>query len=153
MTNQISQKKGGRQAVGMDLGCFFAGVGAHEVMHALGFGHMHNAWDRDDGLEIQWQNMNEEHFTAFDRYQPIWFSNFNTVKNEQKFKKKITIDFHKIQPYDVMSCTNYNRQSFTNNGQDVIIPRQRQYLDIVGTTQFSAGDATRVNRMYLCRQH
>ena len=36
----------------MVFGCFYWGVGAHEMMHALGFGHMHNADDRDEFIEL-----------------------------------------------------------------------------------------------------
>lgn len=127
-------RQGGRQQVGMATGCFFAGVGAHEMMHALGFGHMHNADDRDEFLEIRWENMNKEHFTAFNTYTTAWFSNFGTH-------------------YDVLSCMNYGRHAFSNNGEDVIVPRDRRYIEVLGFTQFSAGDATRVNRMYLCRSN
>lgn len=120
--------------MGMSTGCFFAGVGAHEIMHALGYGHMHNADDRDEYLDIRFENVDPQHHGAFNTYDKRWFSNFNT-------------------PYDVLSCMNYNRLSFSMNGEDVIVPRDPQYLHIVGFSSFSAGDATRVNRMYMCQSH
>lgn len=104
------------------------------MMHALGFGHMHNADDRDDYIDIKWENMDPENHSAFTKYYTGWFSNFDT-------------------PFDVRSSMNYYRRAYSNNGEDVIVPRDRKYLETIGMEQFSAGDGTRVNRMYKCRTH
>jgi hypothetical protein len=113
------------QEVGMSTGCFFWGVGAHEMMHALGFGHMHNAEDRDD-----FEREFHEHFT---KYYTGWFSNFGT-------------------PFDYMSAMNYDRSAFSKNGRDVIVTRDPKYADLIGRQQFSRGDAERLNRMYECKR-
>ena len=75
--------------------------------------------------------MKDEDHRAFTKYYKGWFSNFGTS-------------------FDYMSSMNYDRSAFSINGKDVIVTRDPKYADLIGRQQFSAGDATRVNRMYQC---
>jgi len=126
---------GGRQELSMDRnGCFWGGTAAHEAVHALGFDHMHNDIDRNQHVNIFLQNVDPDFHFAFDIVDPQWFSNFNT-------------------PYDLLSVVHYPRWAFSNNGQDAIVPRNLAYIDRIGMGGFSAGDATRMNRMYQCLHH
>lgn len=67
----------------------------------------------------------------FDHLSPNWFSNFGT-------------------PYELMSVMHYERNAFSRNGQDTVIPHDRSYINLIGQGRFTSGDATRLNRMYQC---
>lgn len=124
---------GGRQELSMDRnGCVVAGITLHEAIHALGYDHMHNHINRDNFVQINWNNIEPEFQFAFDIVDPEWFDNFNT-------------------PYDILSSMHYPRWAFSINGQDTIVPHDRRYIDIMGLNQLSEGDVIRLNRMYQCR--
>lgn len=113
-------------------GCLYAGTMAHEAIHALGYDHMHNSIERDDYVEIFWDNIQPDFHSAFDKVDPDWFYNFGTT-------------------YDLRSIMHYPRWAFSNNGQDAILPRDRSYSDIIGETGvISEGDVTRLLRMHEC---
>ena len=122
---------GGRQELSMGPGCMWLGTMVHEAIHALGYLHMHNSPDRDNFVSILWENLPSEHHDGFRALNPSLYSNFGT-------------------PYDLRSVMHYWRNAFGIDGRDVIVPHDRNYLDIIGFVQFSHGDATRLNRMYEC---
>lgn len=126
-------RKGGRQELSMSRpGCLRTGTMAHEAIHALGYDHIHNSIDRDDYVEIFWENIQPEFHFAFDKVDPNWFNNFGTT-------------------YDLRSIMHYPRWAFSSNGRDAILPRDRSYSDIIGETRLiSEGDVTRLLRMHEC---
>lgn len=122
----------GKQEVGLDRnGCFYLGTAVHEVIHALGFDHMHKSADRDDYIRIALENIAPDYHQGFDTAPTYWYDNFGT-------------------PYDLLSVMHYARNDFSMNGLDTIIPHDSRYLNIIGEGTLSDGDATRLNRMYLC---
>lgn len=123
---------GGQQELSLNRnGCLYDGTPMHETIHALGFSHMHNHIDRDNYVNISWQNILPEYHSAFDKVDPQWFDNFGT-------------------PYDLLSVMHYPRWAFTMNGEDTILPHNRTYSDKIGASMMSANDALRLNRMYDC---
>lgn len=87
------------------MGCFRIGTIIHEIMHALGFDHMHTASNRDDYVRIMWENIlrgTEENFDMYEDYYGI-ISMFG-------------------YPYDIGSVMHYNAFSATKNGFATIIP-------------------------------
>lgn len=123
---------GGRQELSLDRnGCVEAGVPIHEVIHALGYDHMHNHIDRDNYVKIHWENVLPDYFPNFDKVDPQWFDNFGT-------------------PYDLMSVMHYPRWAFSYNGEDAIEPHDINYIDKIGSSYLSSNDALRLNRMYNC---
>lgn len=133
--NEVIKKSstGGRQELSMDRnGCLYPGTMAHEAIHALGYDHMHNAIDRDNYVQVFWENIQTDFHSAFDKVDPQWFNNFGTT-------------------YDLRSVMHYPRWGFSMNGLDTLLPHDRSYSDIIGETGvISDGDVTRLMRMHEC---
>ncbi|EDO29208.1 predicted protein [Nematostella vectensis] len=52
-------RKGSRQLLSLNHGCWHTHVVAHELGHAFGFYHEQSRADRDTYITINWNNMNE----------------------------------------------------------------------------------------------
>jgi hypothetical protein len=124
---------GGRQELSMDRpGCFWGGLSEHELIHALGYDHMHNAVDRNNFVTINFGNIQQGASSNFNMVNPNNFNNFGT-------------------PYDLRSVMHYARWSFQRAANlDTIVPHDRSFIDIIGMGRLSAGDINRLNRMYQC---
>jgi Astacin (Peptidase family M12A) len=113
--------------------CMEKGIIMHELLHALGYIHMHSRPDRDKYVEIQWKNI-----------LPQWFSEFNRV-NPNIFMSLGT-------PYDYHSIMHYGNTAFTKNGAFTIIPKNSNYLHVIGQRGgLSEGDVNRINYRYKCK--
>jgi hypothetical protein len=61
-------RRGGDQPVFlMYPGCFVSYVVVHEIMHALGFMHEQNRWDRNDWVQIKWSNIHSNKRNQYHR--------------------------------------------------------------------------------------
>lgn len=73
-------RMGGRQELSLARGgCTGKGTVIHETVHAIGFMHMQNAFDRDNYIRVAWENMNPRDYSAFDKVDPKEFSHFGTT--------------------------------------------------------------------------
>jgi hypothetical protein len=51
-------RRGGGQVVNLqNPGCVHHGIIIHELLHALGFYHQQSAYERDDFVKINWENI------------------------------------------------------------------------------------------------
>lgn len=70
---------------------------------ALGFHHMHSAYDRDNFIKINWDNMPEHAKPNFAKYGSNEISHFG-------------------ETYDLASVMHYGAFAFSNNGKPTIEP-------------------------------
>ncbi|CRK86709.1 CLUMA_CG000542, isoform A [Clunio marinus] len=128
-------KQGGEQEVSLaNNGCMSKGIVQHELIHVLGYDHMHSHFDRDRYVDIKWENIKPNVKSNFDKVNPRWFGNFGTT-------------------YDLYSVMHYHGKAFSKNGRETIVPRNRNYARIMGQRKgLSSGDVKRINNMYKCYQ-
>lgn len=130
-------RRGGPQRVRLQphavgTGCFRFGTVLHEFIHALGFHHMQNVYDRDNSIRINWENVRPDRFDSFDTRPSSQVSNFAV-------------------PYDVGSLMHYSQTTSSANGLPTMTalfnPHNRSMGQRIGATP---EDILRINRMYNC---
>lgn len=89
----------GRQELSLARnGCVGKGTVIHETVHAIGFTHMQNAFDRDNYIKVMWENMDPRDYGAFDKVNPNDWSHWGTT-------------------YDYVSIMHYEARTFSTNGK------------------------------------
>lgn len=87
-------KQGGQQVVSLnDPHCMYEGIITHELMHAMGFWHMHQRPDRDQYIRIYPENID-----------PSMMSNFN--------KARYGSDVSQLYKWDNQGIMLYGSRSF-----------------------------------------
>ncbi|XP_069691834.1 zinc metalloproteinase nas-13-like [Periplaneta americana] len=127
---------GGRQELNLspsepETGCFRTGTIEHELLHALGFFHQQSATERDDFVEIYWENIQSGREGNFNKYSASTISSFG-VK------------------YDYDSIMHYGAYAFSKNGKKTIQPLDEN-AEIGKRNQFSDRDIEKLQRMYECK--
>ena len=118
--------KGGKQDINLGDNCS-VGNTIHEIGHALGLFHEQSAPNRDQHIEIRWENI-EEHA-------------------KHNFEKATWQEAGVFGPYDYGSIMHYGKFAFSKNNQPTIIPKidaeigQRRALSHV--------DIQGINAMYV----
>jgi hypothetical protein len=118
-------RQGGEQTIELSGGCD-AGRTIHEIFHAVGAWHEQSREDRDSFVRIVWENIEPG--------------------EETNFIQHIT-DSDDVGPYDYGSIMHYERNAFTRNGEDTIIPLQAG-VEIGQRVALSDLDLEAVRAMY-----
>lgn len=84
--------------------CFSQPLIMHELLHVLGFYHEQSRPDRDDYIEIFYENIEPDMIGNFAKYDHTYLDTQNT-------------------PYDYDSLLHYNGYAFSSNGEPTILPR------------------------------
>jgi len=111
-------------------GCVHLGVVAHEFLHALGQWHEQSRPDRDEFIDINWENMPLGAIPQFIKQDP-------TLVNM-------------TDPYDYDSLMHYEHDAFSNNGLPTIVPKDGNLYKIGNRSGMSTIDITEIRRMYNC---
>ncbi|XP_053316441.1 astacin-like metalloendopeptidase [Spea bombifrons] len=123
-------KIGGKQVVSLDkAGCMNPGVIQHELMHTLGFIHEHSRSDRNNYIDILWQNI-----------LPVNQPNF-------QIRDSNNLDL----PYDYGSIMHYPSTAYSNpSGTNTIVPKPDPKVPIGQTLGMSHLDVMKINKLYKC---
>jgi len=123
------------QTVSIGRGCGNYGIILHELMHVLGFYHLHQRHDRDKFLDIHWENIN-----------PMYMNNFKLLGPEH-IPMEGRFDYHSIMMYGDTSFSRDSQSitmSPTFNGVRIVDPAYKKSL--------SDMDVRSINRMYDCER-
>ena len=93
-----------------------------------GYWHEQSRSDRDDFVEIKWDNIIDGYQFAFDKY--------------------VSADLQDL-PYDIGSLMHYHAHAFSKNGKPTILPKNGVGLDELGQQNgFSESDIIGINNLY-----
>ena len=129
-------KKGGPQTVSLGAGCDSLGIVLHELMHVVGFYHLHQRPDRDRFLKIHWENIN-----------PAFINNF----------KLLSPSLYRISggSFDYASIMMYGPTSFSRDRNRVTMTPTRSGVRLVDPAYkygLSQQDIQSINQLYRCHQ-
>ncbi|CAK1548297.1 unnamed protein product [Leptosia nina] len=116
------------QVLNLAKRCFKHGTVVHEMLHTLGFYHMQSTYDRDEFVEIIWDNIKSGHEHNFEKYNNDTVTDFGI-------------------PYDYGSVMHYPSVAFSKNGNKTIVPLQEN-AKIGQRKGMSESDVIKLNKMY-----
>nr|QNH72425.1 toxin candidate TRINITY_DN36852_c0_g2_i2 [Pachycerianthus maua] len=122
----------GLQNLSLGDGCYSKGTIIHEVKHTLGFLHEQSRPDRDNFVEVLWENI-----------EPGMEYNFN------KYSSSTIDDLGKS--YDYASVMHYGRYAFSKNGLQTIRKVNDPNYVLGQRVGLSTIDAMEVNALYDCQ--
>ena len=136
MCRHCSSKVGrqlGNQPVRVGPLCYYeAGSVVHELLHSLGFYHEHSRPDRDDHIQILWQNIKETGRKKFEKY---------THGNVETFN----------MPYDLDSIMHYSNYVYSKTGKEKTIIAKNDPNKVLGQRKaMSPSDIKQLNLLYKC---
>ncbi|XP_046976411.1 uncharacterized protein LOC124542505 isoform X2 [Vanessa cardui] len=109
-------------------GCFRHGTIVHEMLHTLGFYHMQSSSDRDEYIDVIWENIVKNARHNFRKYNSFAVSDFGVG-------------------YDYDSVLHYSRKAFSLNGEDTLVPKKFA-AEIGQRIGLSEKDTQKLNKMY-----
>lgn len=124
---------GGEQLLSLGDGCEFRGTIAHELLHAVGFYHHQNRSDRDDFLEILWENV--------------------ARGKEDQFRKLSVNESVLLNEFDYNSIMLYGPHTFGKTLDKITMKPKREgviLLEVIEKGGLSALDIDSVNKLYKC---
>ncbi|XP_004537802.1 seminal metalloprotease 1 [Ceratitis capitata] len=111
-------------------GCFRPGTILHEFMHALGFYHQQSDSNRDEYIQVVYDNIVPGKEANFEKYDASFVTDFDVG-------------------YDYESCLHYSTRAFSKNGDDTIVPLDPN-ARIGQREHMSKKDIDKINIMYKC---
>ncbi|XP_014370605.2 seminal metalloprotease 1 [Papilio machaon] len=127
-TNVSEDEEEVQQVLNLAKGCFKHGTVVHEMLHTLGFYHMQSTYNRDEFVQIIWENIKS-----------------GTEHNFAKYNNDTVTDFG--VEYDYGSVMHYPENAFSKNGNKTIIPLQ-EGAKIGQRKGMSESDIIKLNKMY-----
>ena len=103
----------------------------HELGHAIGFYHEHTRPDRDEFVDVIYDNIRDGAENQFYKNQP---GQTNTLGLE----------------YDLQSIMHYRRNKFSKNGSDTIRAKDPSVTSFGHSQQLSSLDIVKAKALYNC---
>jgi hypothetical protein len=122
------QDEGGQQLNVNSPKCVKKGVVMHEMLHAVGFAHQQSASNRDEYVNILWENISEGHEHNFNKYNETIVTDFGTS-------------------YDYESLMHYSGKAFSKNGKDTMTAKKLTQR-LGQRNGFTETDLAKLNKMY-----
>ena len=119
------------QGVSLGAGCVYDSVVIHELGHAIGFYHEHTRPDRDDYIDVIYDNIREGLENQFYKFQP---GQTNTLG----------------LGYDFQSIMHYRRNTFSKDGSDTIRAKNPSVTSFGNSRQLSSLDIAKARALYNC---
>ncbi|KJH42603.1 astacin [Dictyocaulus viviparus] len=119
------------QSISLGRGCESIGTAAHELAHALGFFHMQSRHDRDNFITLQMEN-----------FAGNWASQFTKQSEQSNNNYNLT--------YDYGGVMHYGATGVSRNGKPVMVPRDMNYLQTLGSPMISFYETLMMNLHYEC---
>ncbi|KAG8309063.1 hypothetical protein J6590_095018 [Homalodisca vitripennis] len=110
--------------------CLEHSVVVHELLHSLGLFHQQSASNRDDYVQIHWQNIEHGQEDNFEKQDPSTVASYGV-------------------PYDYNSIMHYGTHAFSRNREPTITPL-KEGVEIGVRKNLSRGDVAKINIMYNC---
>ncbi|KAF5900444.1 meprin A subunit beta-like, partial [Clarias magur] len=130
--SSVGNRQVGKQRLSIGNNCDRLATVEHEFLHALGFWHEQSRSDRDDYVNIMWDQIEagkEHNFNTYDE----------TVSSALGF------------PYDYTSVMHYSKTAFNKDTEPTIVTKIPEFMDMIGQRmEFSSSDVRKLNRLYNC---
>jgi len=126
-------KKSGMQSMSLGPECLQTSIVLHELLHSLGFWHEQSRPDRDQYVEIFWENIKQGEEYNFEKYT---------------HQEADTLGF----PYDYNSIMHYARTSGSKNGKATIIAIGQKDLALGNSKTLTSTDILQINMLYECNK-
>lgn len=94
-SSEVGMRNTGRQLMNLNPSMCAHGKIVHELLHSLGFLHMHTANERDEYLEVKWDNIKESaalNFQQFKSHVSMFGTNFDYDSILHYSEKAFAID-------------------------------------------------------------
>ncbi|XP_076601186.1 meprin A subunit beta [Chaetodon auriga] len=132
--SSVGNRQVGKQRLSIGTNCDRIATIEHEFLHALGFWHEQSRADRDDYVNIIWDQITEgkEH-------------NFNTYNDTTSSSLGV--------PYDYGSMMHYSKNAFRKGTEPTIVTKIPAFSDVIGQRmEFSDSDLLKLHRLYKCTE-
>lgn len=132
-SSKVGFRNDGAQPLIIDSNLCSVGSIVHEMLHTLSFLHMHTAKNRDEFIEINWDNIRDD--------AKINFKTFSVPVTMLETE------------YDYDSITHYSNFAFAKNKQTptIIAKNPDKATNMGQRKELSKGDILRLNRLYQCK--
>ena len=112
-------------------GCVYDSVVIHELGHAIGFYHEHTRPDRDDHIDVIYDNIIDGFQSQFRKFRP---GQTNTLG----------------LGYDLQSIMHYRRNTFSKDGSNTIQAKNPSVTSFGTSRQLSPLDIAKARALYNC---